>query len=517
MDDIVFYLRILLRKLHYVFAIALVVFLGTILAIRFIPPVYTASAKLLAEAPQIPSDLARSTVALSGTAQAQILQQQVTSREALLALSKRLNIYPTTPILPDEEEDMITDLRDRVSFEYVPMDPQNPSQSAALLVVSFQASDAVLAADVANDLALSIVGGNQRERADRAGNTLTFFTQKTTALEADLKRIEADILGFTNANRETLPESLEFRRNERVSLQERILSLEREEADLRTRRSNILATFSTVGEDGERIPISPQQQMLADLNRALSEQLTIYSDDSPMVTATRSRIAAVQKTIMSDGVTLEKTSRTDDGNTSFGPSLQLTDIDNRLETIARDKLTTTERLENLARSIEATPATESRLTALLRDRANIQTQYNSAIAQQAEASTGNQIEIRSDGQRFTLLESAVPPNKAAGLKRELIVAAGGLGGVGLGLAFLVLLELLNVTIRRSKELEGLLGAEALGTIPIIESRDKVRNPRVRHWMARAGLAVAILVAHCAPVALDPVRYISVISPAETHL
>jgi capsular polysaccharide biosynthesis protein len=133
-----------------------------------------------------------------------------------------------------------------------------------------------------------------------------------------------------------------------------------------------------------------------------------------------------------------------------------------------------QQIDDLARSIAATPATETALNALMRNRENIQTQYNSAIARRAEASTGAQIEIRSDGQRFSLLESAEPPAKPVSPNRRLVVALAGLGGLGAGLGFVALLEILNKTVRRPKELTMLLQYEPLGIIPVVRTRADAR-------------------------------------------
>ena len=126
-----------------------------------------------------------------------------------------------------------------------------------------------MAAKVANELAAMILDRNQRQRTDRAGSTLRFFNQAVDRLSSDLNRLEADILKFKTQNKDTLPESLDFRRNQQGSLQERLISLEREETDLRTKRGNLIATYTNAGQFAGAAPVTPEQQMLADLNWAL--------------------------------------------------------------------------------------------------------------------------------------------------------------------------------------------------------------------------------------------------------
>jgi uncharacterized protein involved in exopolysaccharide biosynthesis len=453
------------------------------------PLVYTASAKILAEAPQIPAELARSTVPISGMAQLQILQQQITTRDSLLTLAKKLDIYADSPAKPSDE-DIVKDLSSRIRFEQLQLDAQDPGQGVALYAVSFSANKPSLAAKVANELVEMILHRNQRERTDRASSTLEFFNQKVTGLDSDLKQLEARILDFKTVHRDSLPESLDFRRGLQGSLQERLVALEREESDLRTRRNSLIITYTSTGQLPGAVQLSPEQQMLADLNQSLAEQLATFTEESPNIRAIRARILKLQKSLVADRSgekTQETTTSEQEASTaekpSFGLDLQLSDVDDRLKVIASEKVTINQRIGDLTQSISETSATETALNSLLRNRTNIQTLYNSAIAQRAVASTGEQIEIRSDGERFSLLESATAPTKAVSPKRRLIVLAGGAGGAGLALALVVLIEMLNKTVRRPKDLAKLLQSEPLGTIPVVRTRLEARAARIRIALA----------------------------------
>jgi uncharacterized protein involved in exopolysaccharide biosynthesis len=490
--DLRFYFSILLRRLPYVASITVVVLFAALAGTWFISPKYSSSAKILAEAPQIPAELARSTVALSAVEQLQILQQQITARDDLVALAKRLNVYSDYTEIPSDE-DTVKDMRSRIKFEQLQFEIQSNSQGATVFNVSFIADRPDMAAKVANELAALILDKNQRQRTDRAGSTLQFFNQKVSKLSSDLNKIEADILVFKTQNKDTLPENLDFRRSQQGGLQDRLLSLQREEFDLHTKRGNLIATYANPGKFAGAAPLTPEQQILADLNRALAEQLSIFSETSPNIAALRSRIAVLQSRLVGSPTRETQTEKSANSEpvAPFGLDLQLTDIDSRLTSIEKEKISLTQHIEDLSRSITGTPASETALNSLERNRQNIQMQYNAAIAQRAEALTGEQIEMRSDGGRFSLLEAATPPASAVGLKRSRIVALGGLAGLGLGFALVVLLELLNKTIRRPAELAQLLQMQPLATIPNIGVAEKKPFARSLHRRAAAMLAVGL--------------------------
>jgi succinoglycan biosynthesis transport protein ExoP len=416
--DFGFYFSIVRRRLPLVLVVTLVALVAAVMVVRFKTPVYTASAKLLVEAPQIPTDLAKSTVPMGATAQLLILQQEMTTHDALVALASRLDIYAASPQTPSDE-DIVADMRSRIDFRQVQLDAQDPAQRVAIYAISFDAENPLLAAKVTNELVGLVLSKNQRERTIRASSTLEFFDQKAVALDHTLKQLEAEILQFKNDNRESLPESLDFYRSELLSQQERQASLEREASELRSKRGALVAAYTSTDKlPGIEQRLTPDQQLLVDLNKAISEQLTMFSDDSPIIVAMRTRIAELEKRIR-----LVRKPAVADGKAQnvksapFGLDLQLSEIDQRLETIAGEKATIDKRIAALRLSVAQAPVSEAGLTALLRNRDNVQKQYNAAIAQKAEASTGEQLEIRSDSERFSLLEAAIarqrPPGPSA--------------------------------------------------------------------------------------------------------
>ncbi|KQV70303.1 Wzz/FepE/Etk N-terminal domain-containing protein [Rhizobium sp. Root1220] len=455
--DVRFYLSILLRRLPYLLAIAS---LSTVIALAIallLPRSYQSTAKILVEAPQIPANLVRSTVSTSSLEQLQIIQQQITTRDNLVALAGKLDVYGNDKDKPSIDG-LVKDMRSRIAFEELPL---GNGGEATVFSVAFEAGTATLAAKAANELASMILMSNQRQRTDRAGDTLQFFNDEVTRLDSELERIEADVLKFKTENKDTLPESLEFRRQQQSSQQERLISLGREEADLRTRRSMLVDNFMITGQVASAGPISAEQQMLLDLNRALSEQLAIFSENSPNIRGLRARIESLRAKSVSNGVSAV------DKKVPSGLDLQLADIDKRLQFIQRERAALTQTIGGLTRSVSATPATETGLNALERNLVNIQTQYNTAIARRAEASLGKQIEVRADGGRFSLLEPATPPENPLRSRRRMIVMAGAMGGIALGLAFIALMEMLNRTIRRPSELANLLQRQPLAIIPYI--------------------------------------------------
>ncbi len=482
--DIRYYVSILLRRLPLFVAIVSVTTLCGLAMAYLMPPVYRASAKVLVEAPQIPEEMARPTVLTSAVEQLQIIEQEITTRENLLALASRLDIYgPRLATLTESE--IVDNLRARTEVRQLQLDTPPGGRGATIFGVSFDARDPELPAKVVNELVAFMLDKNRGLRIAKAEDTMRFFTREVMRLSGELTRLEGEVLEFRNAHKEALADSIDFRRMQQSNQQERLLLLEREEAALRVRRSNLVAMYETTGQVATAGPLSMEQQMLQDLKRALAEQLSIFSEKSPNVMVLRARIDALQD------------ANQQSPDKAAGPSeltLQLSEIDERLGFIAREKSAIDRNLGALTVSIDATPGNESRLNALQRSRENIQSQYNTAVAKLAEASTGEQIELGSRGGRFTVVEEARPPETAVSPNRRRIAGAGLAIGLALGLGTIVLLELTNRTVRRPKELADLLQTPPLGTIPYIwrDGEKAAINARLGMGFAAAVAAVVLL-------------------------
>jgi len=480
--DIRFYLSLLWRRLPYVIAIATVISAVGVAIAYQLPRIYRATSKILIEAPQIPEQLARSTVLVSGMEQIQITEQRMMTNANLLSLARKFDIYADEPKLLDSE--IVKDMMSRTTFEQILYSP--PGSGTAAFEVSFDAEDPDLAAEVAREMTNEIVQANARLRTGSAAETLQFFEQSVKSLGVELGRFEDEMLKFKTKNKDALPDSLEFRRAEQARQQERLAQLEREEATLRDRRSSIVMVFENTGIAGVSKAVTPEEQMLEQVRRTLAEQQGIYSDNSPTMKSLRSRIDEIESKVRA-----QRAVQLNASDAKKAPSeldIQLAEIDGRLSYIDHDKAVITKSLAELQESILATPANEVVLNALERNYKNTQIQYDTAVAKLAEASTGEQIEQRLQGVRFSVIEMATPPEKPARSKRRMIAAGSGFAGLAAGFGFVLLLELLNKTVRRPVELVQGLEIQPFATIPYIRNPGEVLR---RKLVLVAGLLLVV--------------------------
>ncbi len=487
--DLRYYLSLFLRRLHwFVLFLALGSAVGITLS-QVLPPVYVAQARLLVEAEQIPDNLAASTVRTQTTEQLQIIQQRILTRANLMELANRLQIYAPLPgqsprrLDPDE---IVADLRARIDIAVRGGQARRGPQQATIVSISFPAATPQLSANVVNEIVTQMLAENVRLRTAVAGQTLDFFEQEVERLDRELAIRRERILAFRNENREALPDSLDFRRRQQLADQERLAQLERTVAGLADRRERLVTLFETTGQVGpiSAGPLSPEERRLQGLREDLARARVTLSPQNPRVQMIEAQIQALEATIAEQG---GAEPGVDPQQAAF--QLQLADIDGQI-TFARDEITRVQgRLEDLSRTIEATPANTIALEALERDHTNVQNQYNQAVAARARAATGETIEALSRGQRISVIEQATPPRAPDRPNRTMVAAAGVGAGLALGLGFILLLELLNRAVRRPQDLTARLNIVAFATVPYMRTRGEARRRS-----ALIGLALLLVIA-----------------------
>jgi polysaccharide chain length determinant protein (PEP-CTERM system associated) len=490
--DVTFYWAVFLRRLPYFLVIAALLTAIAVTVAYILPPVYRSSASMLVEPQQIPDELAATTVPVDPYEQAQIIEQRLMTRANLLALAELVGIYADQPDMPAGM--LVGDIRDRIEFiGFIPDVTRRPGTPGATIIgVAFEAPTPELATKGANELVSLILQENVKLRTGRAGDTLEFFEGEVARLADALERKSQEIADFKTANVAALPDSLDARRAQQLREEERLLTLEREEATLRNQRATVVWVFERTGRSSSLAALTPEEEELQALKSQLVQQSAIYKRTSPTVRVLENRIAVLEALVEEqraaralpgeDGEAVQPLSELE---------IELAPIDERLKFIAEEKAMIEATLAELESSIQATPANEMVLTGLERELASLQAESTQAVANRGQAQVGERIEVLSKGERFSLIEAPTTPPSPYKPNRLLIVGAGMVGGLGAGIGFIVLMEMLNRSIRRPVDLSAGLGLQPFATVPYIHTQGETRRKRGAVVTALALIAVGI--------------------------
>jgi hypothetical protein len=411
-----------------------------------------------------------------------IIQQRLDTRANILDMARRLNVYPAnTDMTPDQ---IVADMRSRTE---ITLPGGGRGRNAAQnLTVAFTAPNGEIAAAVTNDLVTQILQASVELRTSATGQTLDFFNQEVERLSEDLARQSQKILQFKLANKDALPDSLDYRRARQTSQQQRLLQVERELSALTDRRSKLIEVYERTGQvglDPAAQARTPEEKKLLDLKQELESALVIYAPQNPRIKVLQAEIAALEKVVAA------QVGASDGTETMSAFELQMADLDAQIDTLSDEKAQIEKELADLKISIDATPANAIQLDVLQRDYNAIQSRYNQAVSSQSQAALGDRIESLSKGQRVSVIEQAVVPRQPDSPPR-LMIAAGSVGaGIGLGAALVFLLEFLNRSIQRPTDISNALGISTFSTIPFIRTEKQQRS---RRGLITAALLLALV-------------------------
>ena len=506
MSDLKYYFSIFLRRLHYFLVVSVVVSAVAVIAAFTLPPAYESQTRLLLEGPQIPSDLATSTVMVGLSEQLEIIEQRLMTRANLLDVARSQTVFEG--IREMTADAIVEAMQARTVIER----GGTSREPTPVLTIKFEGRSPQITAGVLNEYLTLIERQNAEFRTTRAGNTLEFFQQEVDRLGQELDAQSARILAFKTENSGALPESLEYRLDQQSTLQEQVRQIDRDITTLRNQRTRLVDIFEATGQvtqDQAAPQLSPDEQRLQEMRIQLDEALSIYSETNPRVKMLQARIAQTEERLANTPEEESPETAADPPQQRPGAitlDLQLSEIDARIAMLQEQRVETEERLEALSDTLAKTPGNTVTLDELQRRYVNIEEQYNTAVDRLAKASTGERIESLSRGGRISVIEPPAAPDKPTKPNRILIAGGGTAFGILAGIALVVLIELLNRTARRPEDIVRRIGVRPLATIPYMHSRGEVVWKRlfkaVIYLTILIGLPAAVYAVHLYYLPLD---------------
>lgn len=487
MTDLKFYFTIFLRRLNIFLPVVMVISAISVIVAMSLPPAYESQMQVVVESPQIPDDLAPSTVRIPALEQLEIVKQRLLTRANMLDIARRFSVLPDLDKMnPDE---IVAAMLARTNVKTT-----TSRDAATLMWVTFEAPDPRVAAAVLGEYLTLIQQEDAEFRQGRAGETLDFFEQQARELGLELDTLSAEILAYKNANSGALPETLEFRMSQHSQLQANINAFDRDISALTDQRERLLVIFETTGTSGTapQVILSPEEQQLAQLEAELRQALSVFSENSVKVRLLRVQIEQLQEAIAATAPTSSQDAPAPEGTEAELPvalQIQMSEIDSKLFVLDQQRQTALAQIALLNASIEKTPEVSIRLDELERRYSNLQQQYKQAQDRLAAARTGELIETRSRGQEISVIEPPAIPTEPTKPNRMLIAGGGVAFGIAAGLGLVLLLEMMKSTARRPEDLVKRFNIMPIATIPMVQTPQQVFLSRAR----RVTIALLIII------------------------
>jgi uncharacterized protein involved in exopolysaccharide biosynthesis len=480
--DLRFYLRLLPRRLPVMILLFLSAAIAGVILAQRLPAMYSTSATLLVEPPQIREDRGQPNQQSPASEQLRVIQQRLLTRANLIDIANDVWVFPDQSSMnPDE----IVEAMRRASDIQLTIG----RDQATLMRLSFTSNDPEKVTAVVNryiDIALEI---SSTATTSQAEDTLVFYEQEVQRYSDELDMQSGRIATFKSEHNDALPENLLYNQTRQSLLQERVSRAERELESLTTQRANI----ERLREREAEPELTNEEELLLDLEGDLSVARSIYSPTNPRVTNLESQVVALRARIAASAAAPADTPTAAPSAQTTVLEISIAEIVSRAETLTQEIADAREELLSLRSSIERTPANGILLDGLEREQENVQNLYNASVGRLAQAQTSLNIVAAAKGERITVLEAASVPNEPSSPNRTNVALMGIGAGIALAGGFFLLLELLNQSVRRPMDIVKKLEITPLATIPRIETISQKR------WRRALQIGASLVVLTSVPI------------------
>ena len=543
------------RQRWLIMLVAAAVMALTVTLALVLPPTYTSGATILIEQQEIPQELVRSAVTSFADQRVQVISQRVMTTQNLLSLIDRYKLYPDIRLTKPREV-LLQAMRNDISMRMISadvIDPRSgrPTQATIAFSVNYQSHSPDLAVKVANDLTSLYLNENLTSRSQMAEQTSSFFSEEAARQQARIVELDKQLSDFKQKNEDRLPEmnQLNTQVSDRTSTElrdaeNRIAAIDSQRVLLQAQLAQINPTLQVYSDSGLRV-MNPADR-LKSLKSQLAGYKARYAPNHPDILTTEREVEGLEKQVQADDGTSDLARQLDDAKAQLArarekyapehpdvirlthqvevlekavaeapatgtlsserahadnpPYLQvkgqLDAIDVEHESAVRKRDELRAKLDDYDRRLAQEPAVERQYREMARNLDAAQLKYQEILSKQTEVQVSQNLETEHKGERFTMIEPPLPPEKPISPNRFLILAMGFVASVAAGIGVAMLRDNLDVSIRGVQDIRALLSVPPLAAVPFIMTQAEQRRHKrvVRYSWQGAIVSVLALAA-----------------------
>ncbi len=507
---------ILKIALRYKWLIVAPVILSSIAAaglLYYLPNKYRSETVILVVPQRVPESYVKSTVTSRIEDRLQSIRQQILSRTRLERIITDFDLYPENRKV-SLMEDIVNYMRHLVTVDMVRGDA---------FVVSYIAEDPVVAQKVTERLASLVIEENLRDREVVAEDTNQFLGTQLEEARVRLVEHEKKLEAYRRTHIGQLPSQAESNMQAVQNLQaqaqalsdsiardrDRLFTVERELSDMPARieaGAVPMQTTAAPATDADGLPVGSASERLAAARAQLRGMEIRFKPEHPDII----RIKGIIRDLEGKAADERKADAKKTGEPVGAPSPSQAAI---REAALRDERAMLNRqitqkdaqigamraqIATYQSRLDAMPTRESEMIALMRDYDTLKAVYTDMLGKRENSKVAANLERRQIGEQFKILDPANRPQRPFSPNRRLIAAASLAGGLGAGIALVLLLELRDRSFRTDIDIQQALGLPVLAMIPHMSNTvERARRRRLIVWSASAAvltLAVAAVIA-----------------------
>ena len=481
---------------------------------RYLPDLFQASAIVLVER-QLSESVLRPAVSGELEGRLHVIKQEILSRSRLTDLITRFNLYPKLRTKQSLEAVFDQTRRD------ILVEPNGAEQvSGRTKTVSFRLTytgeNRATVADVTNAIAAFYVDQNDQIRSQEAERTTQFLRAQLDEAKKQLEVQEQKLRNYTTSHVGELPQqvAVNLALLERLNTQLRINGDQQirvlEQRD-RAMERPLFDISSSAGRPDEPALADESLERLRRLERMKLdlEQTELRSTSKhPDVVRLREQIAILEREIAEQPPgQISKTAGTDQKpadaprpvpTTRGGRSLETVEAD--ASRLKKEEADLRQTIAGVERRLENLPERQQEFALISRDHQAAKDLYDSLLKKYDEAQLVSSVEVDRQGERFRVLEPAVPPEGPSAPNRLRIIIMGLLLAAAVAAGMVVAAEQLDTTLHSVDDLRQFTRIPVLAAIPRIGPTPGRRRLRVAFATVSAVAMLVLITAASAYVA-----------------
>lgn len=488
----------------------------------YLPDLYQASALVLIER-QVSEAVSKPQVSGELESRLQVIKQEILSRAHLTELIEKFNLYPALRKTASVEDALDQTRRDIQIETTGPEQLTGRTKTVAFRVI-YTGENRDSVADVTNALANFYVAQNDRMRSEEATRTAAILNQRMIDAKKQLDRVEESMRQYTAQHTVELPQQTGVtlasitRLNDQLRLngEQQLNVMEQKQrllegVTLELQAQNIAAPTPLLLSD----PVEVQKR-IATKKDELQQLLTRAKETHPDVIRLKDEIAGLEREATAreaEQRAVEASGKQPEPSKDLPPARRraLESLDGQLARLKQVEADTRTQIAQYEHRLEGVPAVQQEFQLLTRDQQSAKEQYDTLMKQYNDAQFVASMETDRQGERFRILEAAIPPDGPKAPNRMRLLLMGLLLAIGAAIAAVLVAEQLDSSFHSLDELRHFTRVPVLAAIPAIDAAAGRRRAHVAVAIAGAlamiGLAGA-LSAHVANNNQQIVRFLA---------
>lgn len=506
-------LDILRRRRILAVAVFTTVLAAAVSFARYLPDLYKATAMVLVER-SVSESFIRTAVSGELESRLHVIKQEILSRERLTDLVTRFNLYPEMR-RRGSMEDVLNQMR--LDVDVLPSSPEQVSGRTRTVsfTLSYTGGSRETVADVTNAIATFYVTQNDRMRSDEAVRTTQFLRQQLNEARGHLSQQEQAMRAYTARYIGEMPQqvgvnlaTLERLNAElRMNADRQISTIEQREKLL----DGLVVTGAIARSDGAATTadmlsndVIERMKQIEQMKQELVNLEARFTSRHPDVVVLRERIANLEREldVQKERESVERRQREEaekkaaagvaPGDT-IPPQTRrrtLESLDAELERLTKEETSIRQSIGMYEQRLESTPERQQDYNLITRDYQAAKDLYDGLLKRYEEAEFAASVETDRQGERFRILEPALPPAGPAAPNRLRLMILGLLLALATAVVAVIGAEQLDTSFHSVDDLREFTGVPVLVTIPQIGSAPVGR--RIRMAFATVSVLAAIV-------------------------